>query len=68
VLRTLLHPSVGMEPKVIIPNPNRSARSVDFDALSCGHCAAPPAKSCDNGDKAAVVEHRLGWPLQLCLN
>ncbi|KAM0908648.1 hypothetical protein ACQ4PT_015340 [Festuca glaucescens] len=62
VLRTLLHPSVGMEPKVIIPNPNRSARSVDFDALSCGHCAAPPAKPCD--DKAvAVVEQRLGWPL-----
>jgi hypothetical protein len=52
-----------MEPKVIIPNPNRSARSVDFDALSCGHCAAPPAKSCDYGDKTAVVEQRLGWPL-----
>lgn len=63
VLRTLLHPSVGMEPKVIIPNPNRSARSIDFDALSCGQCAAPPAKPYDEGDKAAVVEHKLGWPL-----
>ncbi|CAM0872218.1 unnamed protein product [Alopecurus aequalis] len=64
VLRTLLHPSVGMEPKVIIPNPNRSARSVDFDALSCGHCAAPPAKSNDeDGTKAAAGEQRLGWPL-----
>uniref|UniRef100_A0ACD5XIP1 Uncharacterized protein n=1 Tax=Avena sativa TaxID=4498 RepID=A0ACD5XIP1_AVESA len=69
VLRTLLHPSVGMEPKVIIPNPNRSARpSVDFDAPSCGQCAAPPAKpSCDDdgGDRAfaAVGEQRLGWPL-----
>ncbi|XP_047089973.1 protein kinase STUNTED-like isoform X2 [Lolium rigidum] len=63
LLRTLLHPSVGMEPKVIIPNPNRSARSVDFDALSCGHCAAPsPAKPCDD-KAAAVVEQRLGWPL-----
>jgi hypothetical protein len=54
VLRTLLHPSVGMEPKVIIPNPNRSARSVDFDALTCGHC---------DDKAAAVVEQRLGWPL-----
>ena len=64
MLRTLLHPSVGMEPKVIIPNPNRSARSVDFDALSCGHhCAAPPAKSYDDGNADTKAEQRLGWPL-----
>ncbi|XP_020154858.1 protein kinase STUNTED isoform X1 [Aegilops tauschii subsp. strangulata] len=75
VLRTLLHPSVGMEPKVIIPNPNRrSARSMDFDAAGCGQCAAPPQpkKPCDDDDaavaKAVVVrvpapEQKLGWPL-----
>uniref|UniRef100_A0ACD5WXX8 Uncharacterized protein n=1 Tax=Avena sativa TaxID=4498 RepID=A0ACD5WXX8_AVESA len=63
VLRTLLHPSVGMEPKVIIPNPNRSARSVDLDAPSCGQCAAPPAKPYDDDKAPAAVEHRLGWPL-----
>ncbi|XP_048571770.1 protein kinase STUNTED-like isoform X3 [Triticum urartu] len=75
VLRTLLHPSVGMEPKVIIPNPNRrSARSMDFDAAGCGQCAAPPQpkKPCDDHDaadaKALVVrvpapEQKLGWPL-----
>ncbi|XP_037425625.1 receptor-like kinase LIP2 isoform X1 [Triticum dicoccoides] len=76
VLRTLLHPSVGMEPKVIIPNPNRrSARSMDFDAVGCDQCAAPhPKKPCDDNDaadadaKAVVVrvaapEQKLGWPL-----
>lgn len=73
VLRTLLHPSVGMEPKVIIPNPNRrSARSMDFDAVGCGQCAAPQLqKPCDDdaADAKAVVvrvaapEQKLGWPL-----
>ncbi|VAH88668.1 unnamed protein product [Triticum turgidum subsp. durum] len=64
-----------MEPKVIIPNPNRrSARSMDFDATGCGQCAAPPQpkKPCDDHDaadaKALVVrvpapEQKLGWPL-----
>lgn len=51
VLRTVLHPSVGLEPKVIIPNPNRSARSMDFDALAT------------KADGGAEPEQRLGWPL-----
>ncbi|XP_066396040.1 protein kinase STUNTED-like [Miscanthus floridulus] len=68
VLRTVLHPSVGLEPKVIIPNPNRSARSMDFDARSCSHgaAAAPATKSFDNatkGDGSVTLEQRLGWPL-----
>lgn len=68
VLRTVLHPSVGLEPKVIIPNPNRSARSMDFDARSCGHgaAAAPATKSFDDatkGDGSVTLEQRLGWPL-----
>ncbi|CAL4938480.1 unnamed protein product [Urochloa decumbens] len=67
VLRTVLHPSVGLEPKVIIPNPNRSARSMDFDAESRGDSAAAPAtKSFDDATKAAggvTLEQRLGWPL-----
>ncbi|KAF8718494.1 hypothetical protein HU200_025263 [Digitaria exilis] len=54
VLRTLLHPSVGMEPQVIIPNPNRSARSMDFDGA-----AAAPATN----DAGVAQEQRLGWPL-----
>ncbi|CAD6202854.1 unnamed protein product [Miscanthus lutarioriparius] len=68
VLRTVLHPSVGLEPKVIIPNPNRSARFMDFDARSCGHGAAAAAatKSFDDateGDGSVTLEQRLGWPL-----
>ncbi|PNT77771.1 receptor-like cytosolic serine/threonine-protein kinase RBK1 isoform X2 [Brachypodium distachyon] len=69
VLRTLLHPSVGLEPKVIIPNPNRSARSMDFDAESCGQCAGPPpplVKSYDaeaDAEAGTAPENRLGWPL-----
>ncbi|CAN6290071.1 unnamed protein product [Urochloa humidicola] len=67
VLRTVLHPSVGLEPKVIIPNPNRSARSMDFDAESRGD-AAPATKSFDDattaaGAAGAALEQRLGWPL-----
>lgn len=67
LLRMLLHPSVGLEPKVIIPNPNRTARSMDFDAMGCAHGIVPPAtKSFDEtaGAGAAVtLEQRLGWPL-----
>ncbi|KAK8446362.1 hypothetical protein SEVIR_9G477200v4 [Setaria viridis] len=68
VLRTVLHPSVGLEPKVIIPNPNRSARSMDFDAEGCGHAAAaaPATKSFDDATTASggvTLEQRLGWPL-----
>ncbi|XP_006649715.1 probable protein kinase At2g41970 [Oryza brachyantha] len=67
VLRTVLHPSVGLEPKVIIPNPNRSARSMDFDATGCGHGGAVPVSSYDDatkvGDGARTAEQRLGWPL-----
>lgn len=69
MLRTLLHPSVGLEPKVIIPNPNRSARSMDFDAESCGQCAGPPpplVKSYDaeaDAEAGTAPENRLGWPL-----
>ncbi|XP_066383281.1 protein kinase STUNTED-like [Miscanthus floridulus] len=68
VLRTVLHPSVGLEPKVIIPNPNRSAQFMDFDARSCGHGAAAAAatKSFDDateGDGSVTLEQRLGWPL-----
>ncbi|CAN6284981.1 unnamed protein product [Urochloa humidicola] len=71
VLRTVLHPSVGLEPKVIIPNPNRNARSMDFDAESRGDAAAaaPATKSFDDATKAAAgaggvaLEQRLGWPL-----
>ncbi|KAJ1298023.1 hypothetical protein BS78_01G422200 [Paspalum vaginatum] len=48
VLRTVLHPSVGLEPKVIIPNPNRSARPMD-DATEA--------------DGRVTLEQRLGWPL-----
>ncbi|RLN18505.1 putative proline-rich receptor-like protein kinase PERK11 [Panicum miliaceum] len=68
VLRTVLHPSVGLEPKVIIPNPDRSARSMDFDAEGCGHgaAAAPATESVDDATKASggvALEQRLGWPL-----
>ncbi|KAL5211119.1 hypothetical protein ABZP36_006742 [Zizania latifolia] len=71
VLRTVLHPSVGMEPKVIIPNPNRSARSMDFDAMGCGHGAAPVGSYDDatkvgdggGGGNATTTDQRLGWPL-----
>ncbi|XP_062210528.1 protein kinase STUNTED-like [Phragmites australis] len=68
VLRTVLHPSVGLEPKVIIPNPNRSARSMDFDALSRAHGGpAPVTKSFDDATKVGgagtAPEQRLGWPL-----
>ncbi|CAL4913499.1 unnamed protein product [Urochloa decumbens] len=69
VLRTVLHPSVGLEPKVIIPNPNRSARSMDFDAESrCDAAAGSATKSFDDATKAAAaagvtLEQRLGWPL-----
>ncbi|CAN6301594.1 unnamed protein product [Urochloa humidicola] len=72
VLRTVLHPSVGLEPKVIIPNPNRNARSMDFDAESCrdASAAAPKTKSFDDdATKAAggvggvALDQRLGWPL-----
>lgn len=58
VLRTLLHPSVGMEPKVIIPNPNRrSARSMDLDAVGCGQCAAPQlTKPCDDDGNTADAD------------
>ncbi|KAL6867519.1 hypothetical protein ACP4OV_015543 [Aristida adscensionis] len=69
VLRTLLHPSVGLEAKVIIPNPNRSARSMDFDAMGCAQAAAAPAtKSLDDATKVGggggvTLEQRLGWPL-----
>lgn len=66
VLRTVLHPSVGLEPKVIIPNPNRSARSMDFDAMSRGLPGAAPVKSYDDATKVAggaTSEQRLGWPL-----
>lgn len=68
VLRTVLHPSVGLEPKVIIPNPNRSARSMDFDAMGCGHDGAAPVSSYDDATKVGgggerTAEQRLGWPL-----
>lgn len=68
MLRTVLHPSVGLEPKVIIPNPNRSARSMDFDAEGLGHAAAAAlvTKSFDDATKASggvTLEQRLGWPL-----
>uniref|UniRef100_A0A0D9VRR7 Protein kinase domain-containing protein n=1 Tax=Leersia perrieri TaxID=77586 RepID=A0A0D9VRR7_9ORYZ len=71
VLRTVLHPSVGLEPKVIIPNPNRSARSMDFDAMGCGHGGAPVSSYDDatkvgtggGGGGARTAEQRLGWPL-----
>ncbi|KAL6648482.1 hypothetical protein ACP70R_012706 [Stipagrostis hirtigluma subsp. patula] len=66
VLRTVLHPSVGLEPKVIIPNPNRSARSMDFDAMGCAPVAAPVTKSLDDATKvggSVTLEQRLGWPL-----
>ncbi|RLN40359.1 putative proline-rich receptor-like protein kinase PERK11 [Panicum miliaceum] len=68
VLRTVLHPSVGLEPKVIIPNPDRSARCMDFDAEGCGHGAAavPATESVDDATKASggvALEQRLGWPL-----
>ncbi|KAG8074221.1 hypothetical protein GUJ93_ZPchr0006g41598 [Zizania palustris] len=69
VLRTVLHPSVGMEPKVIIPNPNRSARSMDFDAMGCGHSAVTVSSYDDTtkvvvgGGGATTTEQRLGWPL-----
>nr|CAB3501450.1 unnamed protein product [Digitaria exilis] len=43
-----------MEPQVIIPNPNRSARSMDFDGA-----AAAPATN----DAGVAQEQRLGWPL-----
>nr|CAB3496523.1 unnamed protein product [Digitaria exilis] len=43
-----------MEPQVIIPNPNRSARSMDFDGA-----AATPATN----DGNVALEQRLGWPL-----
>ena len=70
VLRMVLHPSVGLEAKVIIPNPNRSARSMDFDAEGCGHAAAgaPATESVEDANKASggvAPEQRLGWPL-LC--
>jgi hypothetical protein len=59
---------VGLEPKVIIPNPDRSARSMDFDAEGCGHgaAAAPATESVDDATKASggvALEQRLGWPL-----
>ncbi|PWZ57356.1 putative receptor-like serine/threonine-protein kinase [Zea mays] len=70
VLRTVLHPSVGLEPKVIIPNPNRSARSMsmDLDAPCCGHGAADASASkclddATKGDGDVAPEQRLGWPL-----
>ncbi|KAG2542204.1 probable receptor-like serine/threonine-protein kinase At5g57670 [Panicum virgatum] len=68
VLRMVLHPSVGLEAKVIIPNPNRSARSMDFDAEGCGHAAAgaPATESVEDANKASggvALEQRLGWPL-----
>lgn len=70
MLRTVLHPSVGLEPKVIIPNPNRRARSMsmDLDAPCCGHGAADaPASRClddaTKGDGGVAPEQRLGWPL-----
>ncbi|GJN08508.1 hypothetical protein PR202_ga26437 [Eleusine coracana subsp. coracana] len=58
LLRMLLHPSVGLEPKVIIPNPNRRAGSMDFDAMGCA-AVAPTTRSFDD----ATPEQRLGWPL-----
>ncbi|TVU47758.1 hypothetical protein EJB05_07367 [Eragrostis curvula] len=66
LLRTILHPSVGMEPKVIIPNPNRSARSMDFDAMGCAHAAAATRSKDDDAVRdggVATLEQRLGWPL-----
>ena len=68
MLRTVLHPSVGLEPKVIIPNPNRNARSMDLDTQGCGHgaAAAPATKSLDDAGEAdgrVTLEQRLGWPL-----
>ncbi|TVT99092.1 hypothetical protein EJB05_55561 [Eragrostis curvula] len=65
LLRTILHPSVGMEPKVIIPNPNRSARSMDFDAMGCAHAAAATRSKDDDAVRdggVATLEQRLGWP------
>ena len=65
VLRMVLHPSVGLEAKVIIPNPDRSARSMDFDAEGCGH-GAPATESVEDATKASggvALEQRLGWPL-----
>ncbi|XP_062216230.1 protein kinase STUNTED-like [Phragmites australis] len=67
LLRTVLHPSVGLEPNVIIPNPNRSVRSMHFDAMSCAYGGAAPATKCfDDATKVgcgAAPEQRLGWPL-----
>jgi hypothetical protein len=65
LLRTILHPSVGLEPKVIIPNPNRSARSMDLDAVGCAHGAPRPATGSfgDAAGAGATQEQRLGWPL-----
>jgi hypothetical protein len=60
LLRTILHPSVGLDPKVIIPNPNRSARSMDFDAVGCAHGAVTPAAGSFDD---ATLGQRLGWPL-----
>lgn len=63
VLRTVLHPSVGMDPKVIIPNPDRSPSYMNKPRTESISWKDLSDINCSNSIKNLEEQQRLGWPL-----
>ncbi|KAJ3690013.1 hypothetical protein LUZ61_019177 [Rhynchospora tenuis] len=63
VLRTVLHPSVGMDPKVIIPNPDRSLSCINKPRTELNSSKDLDEVNSSNSIKNLEEQQRLGWPL-----
>ncbi|KAJ4803208.1 Protein kinase superfamily protein [Rhynchospora pubera] len=63
VLRTVLHPSVGMDPKVIIPNPDRSLSCINKSRTELNSSKDLYEVNSSNSIKNLEEQQRLGWPL-----
>lgn len=63
VLRTVLHPSVGMDPKVIIPNPDRSLSYMNKLRTESISSKDLSEVNSSNSIKNLEEQQRLGWPL-----
>ncbi|XP_078173683.1 protein kinase STUNTED-like [Carex rostrata] len=63
VLRTVLHPSVGMDPKVIIPNPDRSPSYMNKPRTESISSKDLFEVNSSNSIKNLEEQQRLGWPL-----
>jgi hypothetical protein len=63
VLRTVLHPNVGMDPKVIIPNPDKSLSNMSKQRTESIAWKDLSEINSSNSIKNLEEQQRLGWPL-----